>query len=213
MTDETKDALSEEIDKEKIKEIEQKIKNLRKLFKNIEDTSGIKKDFKELCRGKINEIKIDDQTIITKDEYEKLNDKGIVLNNNDVLPYSFSRKSPDILFSYLSKKFSDIKNIIDFSAYNLENSSIGRSKVKEDYWNQINSLKNSNDGKIYVVLRTLKFSDDKNLKTENLSIGHLGFAIIVNGKVYHFDTIGSCVFRIFRKIKIHQRRGKKCLFN
>ena len=191
MTDETKDALSEEIDKEKIKEIEQKIKNLRKLFKNIEDTSGIKKDFKELCRGKINEIKIDDQTIITKDEYEKLNDKGIVLNNNDVLPYSFSRKSPDILFSYLSGRFSDIKDILDFSVYNLEVDSKGCStnldEVKKDYWNQINRLKNSNDGKIHVVLRTLKFSDDKNL---SLSAGHSGFAIIINGKVYHFDTIG-----------------------
>ena len=168
---------------------------MRRSFESIENISEIKEDFNKLNEGQKDKVEINGQTIITKDEYKKLKKNGIILNNNNVLPYTFSIKSPDILFSYLSKKFSDIKNIIDFSAYNLENSSIGRSKVKEDYWNQINSLKNSNDDKIHVVLRTLKFYDDKNLKTENLSIGHLGFAIIVNGKVYHFDTIGSCVFQ------------------
>ena len=35
MTDKTKDTLSEEIDKEKIKEIEQKVKNLRRSFESI----------------------------------------------------------------------------------------------------------------------------------------------------------------------------------
>ena len=52
MTDKTKDTLSEEIDKEKIKEIEQKIKNLRKLFKKIKDTSGIKEDLKAKIEAK-----------------------------------------------------------------------------------------------------------------------------------------------------------------
>lgn len=131
---------------------------MRRSFESIENISEIKEDFNKLNEGQKDKVEINGQTIITKDEYKKLKKNGIILNNNNVLPYTFSIKSPDILFSYLSKKFSDIKNIIDFSAYNLENSSIGRSKVKEDYWNQINSLKNSNDGKIHVVLRTLKFS-------------------------------------------------------
>lgn len=131
---------------------------MRRSFESIENISEIKEDFNKLNEGQKDKVEINGQTIITKDEYKKLKKNGIILNNNNVLPYTFSIKSPDILFSYLSKKFSDIKNIIDFSAYNLENSSIGRSKVKEDYWNQINSLKNSNDDKIHVVLRTLKFS-------------------------------------------------------
>ena len=131
---------------------------MRRSFESIENISEIKEDFNKLNEGQKDKVEINGQTIITKDEYKKLKKNGIILNNNNVLPYTFSIKSPDILFSYLSKKFSDIKNIIDFSAYNLENSSIGRSKVKEDYWNQINILKNSNDDKIHVVLRTLKFS-------------------------------------------------------
>lgn len=131
---------------------------MRRSFESIENISEIKEDFNKLNEGQKDKVEINGQTIITKDEYKKLKKNGVILNNNNVLPYTFSIKSPDILFSYLSKKFSDIKNIIDFSAYNLENSSIGRSKVKEDYWNQINSLKNSNDDKIHVVLRTLKFS-------------------------------------------------------
>ena len=41
MTDKTKDTLSEEIDKEKIKEIERKIKNLCKSFESIKNKNII----------------------------------------------------------------------------------------------------------------------------------------------------------------------------
>ncbi len=69
MTDETK--TKDTIAPEKIDEngtvegIEQKIKNLPKLFKDITDISKIKKDFNKLDKGKINKVKINNQTIIT----------------------------------------------------------------------------------------------------------------------------------------------------
>ena len=79
---------------------------MRRSFESIENISEIKEDFNKLNEGQKDKVEINGQTIITKDEYKKLKKNGIILNNNNVLPYTFSIKSPDILFSYLSKKFS-----------------------------------------------------------------------------------------------------------
>ncbi len=189
-----------------VENIEKNIKNIRKQMRNFAEhkenmsnkdkeienqkMSEIRDNFDKLLKKEIKELKIDDTEIINSNAFSEMMEKKLIQENkNDsiTLSYTFTTKAIDPIFNYYKILFPDLKNNVNFvvNYIKLDGSNDKIENIR-NYWKQINTLLESDEKNIFIVLNIQKSPNE-----EDILIGHAGFDIIIDGNIYKFDTLGS----------------------
>ena len=189
-----------------VENIEKNIKNIRKQMRNFAEhkenmsnkdkeienqkMSEIRDNFDKLLKKEIKELKIDDTEIINSNAFSEMMEKKLIQENkNDsiTLSYTFTTKAIDPILNYYKILFPDLKNNVNFvvNYIKLDGSNDKIENIR-NYWKQINTLLESDEKNIFIVLNIQKSPNE-----EDILIGHAGFDIIIDGNIYKFDTLGS----------------------
>lgn len=189
-----------------VENIEKNIKNIRKQMRNFAEhkenmsnkdkeienqkMSEIRDNFDKLLKKEIKELKIDDTEIINSNAFSEMMEKKLIQENkNDsiTLSYTFTTKAIDPILNYYKILFPDLKNNVNFAVNYIKlDGSNDKIENIRNYWKQINTLLESDEKNIFIVLNIQKSPNE-----EDILIGHAGFDIIIDGNIYKFDTLGS----------------------